>query len=155
MRIRVFWALLSVLMTACAAQPAKLQSTRWPSVTVAAPPDFVRDQMVAFIAASSMTLTDSSDNMIRVQMPVEGGRGFWTQALVGCATCDKPRDMATFVLAGVRGGTLLSAQYWTEVQQFNGSWKRVENQNATAFNGTLGELEKFRAEIEQRYVGLR
>lgn len=143
--------LITTTLSACTSvQVTKISNTHWPQTTLPAiSKSEARERFLAALTSAGATLVDETSNSIKVFSPLSGSDSTMVNFLVGSAYSEPPRDYATFIFTDRNDGTLVSTQFWREVQQYNGTWKRIELQsNAKHYNTFQQMLWDVRKKVE-------
>lgn len=131
MTVRLIYlgAIISIcaLAVGCTQQPDKIADTYWPETVIRAEREAVSDTIIGKLSSTSAVLEESSETLLQFSAPYEGTQADMMNMFLGSGFSEAPRGMMNFILTERPGETRVVLQFWSKVQQANGSWKRFES----------------------------
>lgn len=131
----------ALTLMGCAASQPKIAATPWPQVTLPAiSKQETKERIITATASLGATLVEDRENSAKFFMPLSGGDATMVNMFVGSPRSEPPRDYLTFIFTSRRDGTFVLTQFWREVQQYNGSWKRIELQDNSKYYNAFQQM---------------
>lgn len=120
----------------CANQPPKLSTTPWPqAIFESISQSETKSRMMGAFAQTGAIVEDETDSMITGYFPITGGTGATLNLLGGSGRSSAPRDYFRMIMTQSGKDVLVVAQFWRAIEQYNGTWDRVETQqNSNIYN---------------------
>lgn len=143
---------LSLLLTACAAPPARIAETEsgWPEITIATQDrSGLRANLIARNLATGWTLESESESMLLFTKIDTSTGGAVMQALIGNAYSTPPKYEARYVMVPTAGGLKLVVNVAVSTQMPGGQVNRQPLDGAPTFNSFQAQLQRLKAEFER------
>jgi hypothetical protein len=144
-------SLFFIFLSACAQTTPKVSNTYWPQVTIPAETkEDSKERFLSVLTTAGATLVEENSSSLKFYLPIDRSSATVTNALLGSTKSSPPRDVLLLVFTKNTEGTAISAQFWREIQQFNGAWQRFEQrENNKLFNEIQRMLWRARSDAGQ------
>lgn len=129
-----------MLLSGCAQQPDRIANTYWPEAIFHTDKASVMNKLIGHFTSAGAILEHSGSSFAKFSIPVDGERADLLNMFLGSGYSEAPRVHINLVVTDADEGTKAILQFWTAVQQGNGTWKRFEMDNNNEAWNTYQEL---------------